>query len=370
MNTDLTYIAIGLLIFSVISCSTKTTEDTAIDTGIIEITKEQFQSENMEFGKPELHRFENTIPFVGKIIPKVNGVAKISVPIDGIVKKIYVQPGDLVKKGEKIIEVGGNAMIDLQQEFAASSAKLKQLTAEYKRARLLYNDSIKIEDDFLKIESNYKTALGIYSALKLKLTRLGIASDDIESGQYMDNYAILAPIGGQIVNLDFDLGQFISSDEYIAEIIDSKQVQIQISIFEKDLSQIKEGHDVIFSVVGDSMKYKGKVKSIASLLNDNTQSSDCYAEILDEDKRFTINQLVNGSVITNVDTLLAIPNTALVSSDDKMYIFAKEGMLNDMYQIKKYKVTTGSIDDIYTELKGYNLSNDLLIKGTFNLNVD
>ncbi len=371
MKSIFIHIRIWLTAIILISCSTKNTEQETVESDTIEITKEQFKTANMEFGTPKIHKFENKVAFVGRIVPKVNSVAKISAPINGVVKKIYVQSGSHVTNGEKLIEVGGNDMIDLQQQFASSSAKLKQLIVEYKRAGLLYKDSIKLEDDFLKIESNYKSELGIYNALKIKLKKLGIDPKDIESGKYQESYFIYAPIEGQVVNLNFDMGQFISSDEYVAEIIDNKQVQIEVSVFEKDLMHIKEDQILKFSVAGDSSEYNGKIQSVSKLINDNTKSAVCYAIIMNLDNGFNINQLVSGYIITNADSLLALPNAAIIRSNENSFVFANLGLKdNDIYQLERYQVNTGRVDDDFTEIKDYNLNKDLLISGTFNLNIE
>ncbi len=352
------------------SCSTKKTEETTGNSDFIEITKEQFQTENMEFGKPEKHVFKNKIQFSGKIVPTANGMAKISVPIEGTIEKLYVQPGQRLKRGEKIMEIGGNAMIDLQQQITSSVSKLKHLTAEYERARILYEDNIKVQDEFFKIESNYKSELGNYSALKLKLQRLGITVSDIENGDYHKTYIITAPIEGQIVNLECNLGQFVSAEQYIAEIVNNNQVQVKISLFEKDLSLIEINQKIAFNIIGDNQEYNGEIRSISKLINNQTKSSNCYAEILNTDNEFSINQFVNGSIIIDSDTLLALPSSAIIKSGELDYVLLSEGEQNGNYHLRKVSVNTGMNDDNYTEIKDDKLNSKILINGIYNINVE
>ena len=62
-----------LLIFSVMlfSCKSKTVETTEPESGLIEITKAQFQSEDMEFGEPNISAFSDLVHFTGNIVPSV-----------------------------------------------------------------------------------------------------------------------------------------------------------------------------------------------------------------------------------------------------------------------------------------------------------
>ncbi|MCW3785380.1 efflux RND transporter periplasmic adaptor subunit [Plebeiibacterium sediminum] len=367
MKKDVIYIWAGIIFLVMSSCSTKTSVDENSDTDLIEITKDQFQSEKMLFGKPEQYLFEEKVHFTGKIVPKTNGMAKISVPVGGIVKNINIQPGELVKKGEKIMAIGGSAIIDLQQQFASSAAKIKHLKADYDRAQILYNDNIKTESEFLIIESNYKAELGIYSALKLKLQSMGINLEEIQKGLYQNSYWVTAPIKGQVVNFDFSLGQFVSSDQYAAEIVNNHEIQLQIAVFEKDLQQMGIGQKVVFSLLGDSIEYQGQINFMNHIIDADTKSSSCYAEIYDKGKSFAINQMVNGNVIVEADSIIAVPNQAVVSAGDLNFVLVKEDENENTFHLHKVEIRTGRANQEYVELLGFSENTEILISGGYNL---
>ncbi|MBK6283593.1 MAG: hypothetical protein IPF54_13945 [Draconibacterium sp.] len=64
-----------LLIFSVMlfSCKNKTVEITEPESGLIEITKAQFQSEDMEFGEPNISTFSDLVHFTGILFRRLTG---------------------------------------------------------------------------------------------------------------------------------------------------------------------------------------------------------------------------------------------------------------------------------------------------------
>ena len=367
MKKDLIYILAGMMFLILYSCSTKTPVEEDSDSDLIEITKVQFQSENMAFGKTDQYLFKEKVHFTGKVVPKTDGMAKISVPIGGIVNDIFIQTGEFVTKGQRIMAIGGNAIIDIQQEFAGSSAKLKQLKTDYDRARILFKENIKTEGEFLAIESNYKTELGIYSALKLKLQTMGMNIENIQNGLYQKSYLVNAPINGQLVHFDFSLGQFISSDQYAAEIVNNREIQLQIAVFEKDLQRIGVGHSVAFSLLGTKEEYNAKINFINNIIDRESKSSNCFAEILEEDKGFVINQMVYGDIIVEVDSIIAVPIEAVVSSGDMDYVLVKENENETNYQLQKVTIKRGRTNKDYIELLGFSENKEILVSGGYNL---
>ena len=218
MKKQLILLSIFTLFF-LLSCNNKTSEDNETENNFIEITKEQFLSEKMAIGTPKKIAIEERISFTGKVVPKLNGGSVIiNAPVEGIVMDIHVQPGQDIRLNETLFEIGGSAVIDLQQEFASSSAKIKQLQANFNRAKELYKENINTENDFMLAESLYKSELANYNALKLKLQNIGLNTSNIENGNYAATYRIKAPINGQISQITCVKGQFISAEHQIAEV--------------------------------------------------------------------------------------------------------------------------------------------------------
>jgi len=103
--------------FLVISCNDNANQIAENNSDLIEITKEQFESEKMQISEAELKPFVNKIHFTGKIIPSVDGVAHISLPLSGIIEKIHCKPSQMVNKGSVLFEISGHWFIDLQRDF-------------------------------------------------------------------------------------------------------------------------------------------------------------------------------------------------------------------------------------------------------------
>ena len=167
---------LSILLFSNVffSCTNKTTDEADTDSNLIQITKAQFATEKMAFGEPVLSPFSDLVHFTGSVIPKVNGKAQISLPVSGIISKIYGKPGMTTTKGSLLLEVSGNELIDLQQRFAESAALLKRLKSEYERAQELNDENIGTKKEYILAESAYIGEKAKSNALKMKLEQIGL----------------------------------------------------------------------------------------------------------------------------------------------------------------------------------------------------
>src|SRR3989339_1130726 len=162
-------IIIKAFVFSVIilSCKSNPQQTNNSDSGLIEITKLQFESEKMVIGELVFSPFADVIYFTGTITPSVNGQAQISLPLPGIIDKIYSNPGQIISKGSAMFEVSGNEFINQQKDFAESSAIVSRLKSDYLRAKDLFDENIATQKEFTYAESSYYAENAKYKALKI-----------------------------------------------------------------------------------------------------------------------------------------------------------------------------------------------------------
>ncbi len=338
----------------------------------IEITRDQFDSEQMTLGLPEKMALEEMIYFSGVIVPKINGIAEITAPVEGIVQDVKVYRGQLVKADDQLLKIGGTAFIELQQEFATSAAKIKQLKAGYERTKALYDENIKTENEYLVAESDYKSELANYNALKLRLKQIGLDVKGIENGNYYAFYCLTSPINGQISRLSALTGQYINREDEIAEIVDKENVELQLSFYEKDFPKIAVGQNVVFGGLSEN-EYKAHaiISRLGAKLNTYSNSLECFAEINKDDADlFVINQKITGEVTVMSDSVFVIPQSSIVSEANKKFIIVKVNETSDGYQFEKQLVEIGNTNDDFVEIVNFDNDREILIKGVQSIEID
>ena len=358
----------------IVSCNSnpEQTPEQTPDSELIGITKAQFEGEKMEMGAPLLTPFSELVSVTGTIIPGTNGQAQISLPWPGIIAKIYVKPGQIVTSGTAMFAISGNDFIDLQKDFAESSAIVSRLKSDYLRAKDLFDENIATQKEFAYAQSIYFAENAKYNALKIKLENLGLAIGKIETGEFYASYTVKAPISGFVSGIEVTIGQYIEPQQNIAEVIDAKSFQLKLSVFQENSHKIKAGQQVSFYLNGNkSVKYLATIYAVGKNIVPELKSVACYATIENPDAiNLVNNQFIEGDVFSAVDSVLAVPQEAIINSDNDAYLLMYEKEENAIYYFKKFKVSTGRINNNYVELTGQLPTGKLLIKGLYNLQME
>jgi membrane fusion protein, heavy metal efflux system len=367
MKTIASYFITFTILLSV-SCKSENNQEES-KKEFIEITKAQFNSENMELGKPMSITFSESIPFTGVIAPSANGKAQISLPIMGVVDKIYCSIGQHITKGQLLFEISGTELIDLQKEFAESAAINKRLKSEYDRVNELYKENIGTQKELIFAESTYKTEQARYMALKLKLDKIGLDIKQIEEGSFYKSFFIVSPINGFVIAIDATIGQFIERQSVVAEIVDADQFQLKISVFEKDVNKLKKGQSILFYLMDDDKKtYNARLSAIGKAINNETKAIDCYAEYENHSiTNLVNNQFIKGQIIIDSFSANAVPFAAVIKIENEKYILNLEKETDKSYFFNKIKVTTGAENKEFVEIKNSSDIDKLVVKGTYNI---
>jgi cobalt-zinc-cadmium efflux system membrane fusion protein len=362
-----------VIVFASCSNSNESIENTSEEmTNLIEITQEQIDANNMKFGKPSLQSFNEIVNCNGHISSAPDGMAVVNTQISGIVKTINYSIGDYVKKGETICMLLSNEFIFLQQEFVEVSVLTKKLKSDYERIKTLADENIGSKKTLISIKSEFDVMRSKYQSLKLRLEILGLDVKKIEAGDLYSVLALKAPIGGFITERNIVLGQFVSLQQNVFEIVNIDKLQLQLSVFETDIYLLQEGQKIEFQLLGeDKMIHSAILKTVGKSIDNTSKTINCIAKITDENKNTFINQTyIEAEIIVKQSQSMALPNNAIQKSEDEYYVFVLEKMENETYFLQKTEVEVGRISNGFTEIIGGNNLKEVIVEGGYNLQVN
>jgi cobalt-zinc-cadmium efflux system membrane fusion protein len=367
----LSFIAAGIFITS---CGNTETKDENSDRreNLLTISREQFQTNNMQLGEPQRISFEETVKCNGNIVVQPSGVAMISTSVPGLVKKINCKTGQNVKAGNVLFELSGNEFVELQKDLAETASQLTRVRSEYERIKSLYNENVVTEKEFIVAESDYKAVNAKYSALKMKLNFIGLDDAKIENGSFYDSFSLKSPLNGNISQINISLGQYVDQQTNMAEILDLNNLQLKIAVFEKDLGKLSENQKISFALLGNSVKNNtATLKSIGKNVDGDSRSIMCFADIDDlKGDKFVNNAYVEAEIIIDKDTVTAVPEESIVKSGNDNYLFSLENSDGNNYFFKRIKVNTGRLSNGFIELLTPVKVNQILTRGTYYVPVE
>jgi RND family efflux transporter MFP subunit len=254
------------------------------------------------------------IKYVGNICSRTK--ATISSKIVARIEKIFVQSGDFVKKGDKLVKLEDkdvNAKLK-QAQAALDSAKtnLNQSKTDYERYKSLYDEKTVTKEQFDRFDSAYKMAVSsVEQAEEAKK----------EAQAYLGYSFIMAPFDGVIVQKQAEEGDMASPGNPIVTMYDPKDIWFESQVPESRANQIIIGQKVTVNVDALKEKLDGSVKEIVPAVDQASRTVTIRVDI-PKDDRLKCGMYGSFDVPSgNVETIL-IPKTAVkkIGQLDSVYV--------------------------------------------------
>ncbi|HLS70038.1 MAG TPA: efflux RND transporter periplasmic adaptor subunit [Chitinophagaceae bacterium] len=365
-----------IIFLALISCKTKqedikdNTEDQKQELHYITLTKKQFSHNNMEMKYPELNIFDNTISLNGKTQVPPNDRAFLMSYSGGYVKYIYKQRGESVHKGENIASIESPYFIVLQKEYIEISQELEILKTELERQNTLYEEKIAAKKTLERSQTDYQNQLIRKKSLEKELQLYGFSPKEVSNGNLNSIAYLKAPISGLIEEINVQLGQYISAEEQIASIINTKNMHLELQAFEKDWHGLEIGQEIYFSLPNASNeKHKASVEYIGKQINSETNTIIIQGKILDKVSNLVPGIFINALIKTHNQEILALPEDAFVANEGTYYILQLEKEDENAYYFKPIKVTITAETATHKSFLDIENKNEkkFLTKGAFNI---
>jgi cobalt-zinc-cadmium efflux system membrane fusion protein len=192
----------------------------------------------------------------------------------------------------------------------------------------------------------------------------GAVLAQVQSNESMQNYAVIAPIAGTVVDLRAQVGE-ATGDEPLFTLIDVSKVWVELDIFQSGLARIDEGQPVaLFDLDGVAVA-AGRIGRIAPLAVHGSQSVRARVVLDNASGSLRPGQFVTGKVtVAQTQVLLAVERNAIQRFRDFDVVFERVG---DQYEVRMLEL--GRTDATTVEVLGglkpgaqYVAENSYLIK--------
>ena len=192
---------------------------------------------------------------------------------------------------------------------------------------------------------------------------------------------ITAPMDGTVISVPVSEGQTVNANQTtptIVTIADLSKMKIKPEISEGDITKVKAGQEVSFTILSDSQTVYHSVidsvdpantttsdssstSSLSSSSSSTTSAIYYYANVLidNPDRTLRIGMTTENNIkIANAKDVLLVSNMAIQKRDGKSFV----NVLNDKNQPEPREVEIGVQNDFKTEIKsGLNESEKVIV---------
>lgn len=345
--------------------------ESEVPQGQITINRAQFEQNAMQLGTLRTMPFPEVIQVNGMIDVPPQNRAVVNASMGGYIKNTPFLIGDIVKKGQVLLTLENPEFVSLQQSFLEVHEQLAYLKAEYERQQTMKAENITSQKSFLMAESAYKTAMATHSGLEKQLQMIHISPAQVIAGEITGVAQVLAPISGSITKVNITKGSYVSPATEIMEIIDNDHIHLELSVFEKDIMQVKKGQKISFRIPEASQeRFRAEVHLVGTSIDAN-RTIKVHGHLEDKDEHhFLTGMFVEAAITTKTKEGLGLPTQALVSEGGDMYILVLQGTSDGGYTFQKKQVRVLSEYQGFTEIEPaeeLGEGTQLLVKGAFDI---
>ena len=290
--------------------------------GSTSLTLEQMQAIGVEIGQIENKELTTSLKANGTLRVPNQNKASVNSVYSGVIKSLLVQPGSKVSKGQTLATIGNPEFIQAQSDYLGVSAKIQLAELEVKRQKELNAGNAGSLKNLQSAESELKTLRNLRSTLAQQIQLMGINPSSIGKGKLISVLAVKSPISGIVSNVPVKMGSYVDISTVVADIVDNSQLHLDLSVYEKDLPQLKDNQTIHFTLTNNPGKeYDAQIFSLGSSFEGESKAIAVHAKVLGDKTG-----LIDGMNVTAIISLAkahvpAIPSEAIVNTNGQDFIF-------------------------------------------------
>ena len=297
----------------------------------------------------------------------------------GKITKLYVKLGQEIKKGEMIADIDSTtqintlntkkaALVSYQAQLKAKKTSYDVALSSYNRLSKLYTQKATSLDSLNTAKSTLDNAKAEMEAIEANIKQAEIEVNTAETN--VSYTKITAPMDGTVISVPVSEGQTVNANQTtptIVTIADLSKMKIKPEISEGDITKVKAGQEVSFTILSDSQTVYHSVidsvdpantttsdgsstSSLSSSSSSTTNAIYYYANVLidNPDRTLRIGMTTENNIkIANAKDVLLVSNMAIQKRDGKSFV----NVLNDKNQPEQREIETGVQNDFKTEIK-------------------
>lgn len=257
------------------------------------------------------------------------------------ISKIFVEVGDQVKKGEKLVQMDASNLKNLELQLANQ------------------------ESEFNRVNELFK--VGGASQSELDASKMALDVKKTTYKNLLENTQLLSPISGIVTARNYDDGDMYSASSPVLTIERITPVKLLVDASESYYTQVKKGMKVSvkLEVYGDE-KFDGIISLVYPTINPNTRTFPVEVKLQNSNMKVRPGMFARVTLDFGSKDRVVVPDQSIIkqvgSGDRYVYVY-KDG------KVSYNKVILGQrLGTEYELISGVENNSQVVIAGQSNLN--
>ncbi len=318
------------------------------------LTEQQMKAVDIELGQIEQKNLAKIIRASGNIEADPQSRADVTSLISGMIKKICVNEGDVVKQGQTVAWIENTEIIEMQRNYLTALRESQAAQQELKRQQNISSQGAGVNKTLQQAQNALSIAQASVTGLACQLRQLSISPSNVANGNFSTRIPLKAPINGTVGKIPVSIGSYVDVSTVLMNIINDDRVHCDVMVYEKDIDCVKKGQEVDITLTNrPDVHISGRVEaSNSSFVNDAKAIKVHVAIKPSAGAKLLPGASVNALINLNSQKVDALPDDAIVDVGGKKYIFVQSGIKadNKTHSFSQVEVGTGTSELGYTHI--------------------
>ncbi|MEZ0322970.1 MAG: efflux RND transporter periplasmic adaptor subunit [Hydrogenothermaceae bacterium] len=266
-----------------------------------------------------------TKTYQAKVVENPTLSFEVSSPVDGIIEKVFVKQGDILKKGDVVVKIYSPQIASIQSNILMAKVRLKTAQDVLQREEMLYREEVIPYSRFYSAKIEYEKAKGELNALIKALKSYG----EIEGNSII----LRSKVDGFVAESKAINGMPVTIGNSIMRIYSRRILWVEAMVPFEDTQFIKVGQKA--NVINpEGKKVEGKITLINQEIDPKTSRNLVRVEVYNPGEVIKPNMYVNVEIPISSEKGLVIPYSAVVNHNGKNFVFVKQSSKAVLREVK------------------------------------
>ena len=298
----------------------------------------------------------NTSEYVATI--KSRNSATIMSDVEGWIFAINVKSGDLVKKGQSLMEIDPRrqaaTVSNWESQRASKVANLQLAKVQLERAKGLFASGVISKQELDQAQSTYDAANADVKSMDAQINQQQVQ---------LRYFSVFAPVDGIVGDIPVHVGDRVTNTTMLTTIDERRGLEVYLPIPSDRAKELKVGAPVQILDANGNVILTTRVNFISPQVDTATQSVLAKAPVDKAADRLRSQQLVRARITWSTQPGITIPVVSVARVSGQFFAFVAEQ--KDGHDVaRQIPLTLGEISgNDYTVLSGLKPGDQVIVSG-------
>ncbi len=268
-----------------------------------------------------------TIQVPGTVMPNAYREVKVTPVTGGIVTKVDVELGSVVRRGAPLLTLFSSELAEAQTKYLSLSAMFEADHQKFERTIELVRIGAASRQELEEVTAVHEGHATEVEAARQRLLLLGLNPTQAQAlkspSQVFSTVVVPAPLDGVITARSANLGQVVGMGQELLVVTDLSQVWVLGDLYEQDFSAVRVGSEAALTTAAyPGLTLRGRVSYIDPRVDQQARTAKLRVEVPNPDGRLRLGMYVTMSFVTRTGgRQLVVPRAAVQTLGARQVVY-------------------------------------------------